>query len=372
MVSLAGFDSFGSFMRGKAAAQSEQDRERQLQRDEEDRAFQQSERQYQTQRRGVLDERADTTWGQQQEDRVEDRDWQKYVRGAQKQDRAFQLERRPIETQQRDQLHNLNVRGAQQGMNIRAAQEGRAAARDQMQMQMAELQLDDANLKREHRDFAAKIGAPARRFAITGDTKEISAVFREVAGGEGELVKKDDGTYAIATPEGETPIGTRDDVMNVLATFAQSPEAYLNLRYQAATGGVRNGGKLPASVQEIEYIAKRMPRLEGESDQDHFMRAAEFVKRTGVRDPEVEFRSTMLKIMDAQRAETGRADRDAAVEEARYIMGQKLSPSRPGGGQARSAGQTQDDPIDVTTLASKPPPGTWVKLPNGNVMQIPN
>ena len=372
MPSLAGFDSFGSFMRGKGAAQAEQDRVRQLQRDEEDRAYQQAERQYQTQRRGVLDQRVDTTWDQQQDDRVEDRGWQQYMRGAQKEDRAYQLERRPIEAQQKDDAHALNMRNVQQSMGIRASQEGRSAALDQMRMQMAELGLDDAKLQRDQRNFAAKIGGPARRFAMTGDTKDISAAFREVTGGEGELVRKDDGSYAISSPEGETPIGTRDDVMRVLSTFSQSPEAYLNLQYQIATGAGRAGSAQPANVREIEYIAERMPRLEGESDQDHFMRAAEFVKRTGVRDPEVEFRSLMLKIMEGQRAATGKVDRDAALEEARYIMGQKLSPRQQGGGERRATGRTQDDPIDVSTLSSRPPPGTWVRLPDGNVAQVPN
>lgn len=386
MPSLAGFDSFGSFMRGMESGQAQQDRQRKIQQEAEDRAYQQSERDYQAKQRAQLDPLRARLLGSQVTDAENRTQW-----GAEDRPYLFQslqdraagagIDRKlkeheyanlPEKERRQREVHDLNVQNTRQAMNVRAAQEGRLAALDQMRMQMAELGLDDARLQRDQRDFAAKIGDPARRFALTGDTKGISAAFREVTGGEGELVRKDDGSYAISSPEGETPIGTRNDVIRVLSTFSQSPEAYLNLQYQIATGAGRAGSAQPANVREIEYIAERMPRLEGESDQDHFMRAAEFVKRTGVRDPEVEFRSLMLKIMEGQRAETGKVDRDAALEEARYIMGQKLSPRQQGGGERRATGRTQDDPIEVSTLSSRPPPGTWVRLPDGNVAQVPN
>ncbi|NID14958.1 hypothetical protein [Luteibacter yeojuensis] len=36
-----------------------------------------------------------------------------------------------------------------------------------------------------------------------------------------------------------------------------------------------------------------------------------------------------------------------------------------------AAGSSQDNPLDATSTATQPPPGTWVRLPSGRVMQIP-
>lgn len=38
---------------------------------------------------------------------------------------------------------------------------------------------------------------------------------------------------------------------------------------------------------------------------------------------------------------------------------------------AAAPGSSQDNPIDATSTPTQPPPGTWVRLPSGRVMQIP-
>lgn len=367
MASLAGFDSFGSFMRGMGAGQAQQDRARQFQREEEDRAYQQGEREYQQQRRGVIDQRQDTTWDQSQADRVEDRDWQRYMRGAQREDRDYTLQRRPIEAQQKDAAHDLNMQSTRQAMGIRGAQAQRSAQADSIKLQMAELGLDEAQLVRQHREFAAKIGGPARRFAMTGDTRELSAVWREAVGGDGELVQKQDGTYVIASPtQGEQPIGSRDDVITALSTFSQSPEAYLTLQHQLATGIGQRGQRAPAAVETLEYYARRMPQRQGESDEDYFARVSGAANQAKSRPEQERFEALMQRIMSTQEV----PDPQAAAVQAREIMNTPFRDRMPATSGQR--GQSQDNPVDAQSLSSRPPPGTWVRLPSGAVMQVPN
>lgn len=55
-------------------------------------------------------------------------------------------------------------------------------------------------------------------------------------------------------------------------------------------------------------------------------------------------------------------------------FGMPALPSPDGGGAPAAGGapgSSQSNPLDAASTATQPPPGTWVRLPSGKVMQIP-
>lgn len=336
---------FGNFMQGYEGArrQHAEDENRRFLRD--DRQYQQAEREYQTERRGVVDERQDLTFEQGQQDRTRTlaRDEQEYplrlqslrqgVEGAGYglQVAKHQATRLPTEARQADELHGVRMAGARQ-QNAAAS----------VQQKLAEMNLSEAELAREHRDFVRTIGAPARRFAITGDPKPLSDAWRSVTGGEGELVRLEDGRYAIETPGAEPQVlGGREQVMNVLSTFSQQPEAYLDLQYQRAFGQ-NQAGRLPAAIQEAEYVRGMLPREEGESDQQHGLRSWMTANLKSATAPQEFYAQTLRELMSEQDPMTGkRPDFEEAkrfAEEMTREYTNQLTGSRRG--QGRGAAET--------------------------------
>ncbi len=368
-------NTFGNFMRGFEGA-------RQQRRQDEEDAWRRQEREYLTGRRSVTDGREDTTWDQGQQDRQRtlSRDDQEYplrFRSLEQgvalgdlglQADRFRVERQPVEAQQSDALFAENIAGQRQMRGIRGAQEGRANAAHRIQMEMAELGLDDARLQAEHRQFVQTIGGPARRFALTGDPAPLSEAWRSVTGGDGNLVRQQDGSYAAVSANGEaTPLGSREDVINALSMFAERPEAFLELRYQQQFGAGRQGGRQPAAIQEAEYIRSVLPRQEGESERDHAMRALDYRNRARTKPPEQEFREIMGRIIEQQSAMGGQADVEAAAAQARAIMSQSL---RERTDPVAQQGPSRDGGSPPMPGAQRAPDGNWYVQQNGQWYRV--
>lgn len=323
--------TFSNFMRGYEGA-------RRQRFEDEDRQFQRAEREYMQGRRGVLDQRQDVGWEQGQEDRSRmlERDAQEYPlrlrsleQGVESGDlglesQRFQVGRQPIEARYRDEAHTESMAGQRQGRGIRASQEARAQAQHRIQMEMAELGLDEAKLQREHQEFVRTIGGPARRFMMTGDPKPISEAWRQAIGGDGELVQQKDGSYAAIAPNGEVmkSFGSREDVIDTLSMFASQPEAFLELRYQQATGQGRGGQRQPAAIQEAQFVAEILPRRQGESEREHMLRAYEITKLRNMERPEAARQRIAMELVRDASAMPGRQlDRDTIARQVDEIMG---------------------------------------------------
>lgn len=372
---------FGSFMRGFEGARS------QRRQDEED-VYLRGERQYQAGRRGVMDEREDLGWTQGQEDRSRtlERDAQEYpirfrslVREDERGDiglRAdrFALDRQPVLARQADETHAENITSAKQMRSLRASQEGRASRAASIQNRLAEMQLSEAELAEQHRDFVRTIGAPARRFALTGDPAPLSQAWREVTDGDGELVQLEDGSYAAISPTtGEQKLGTRDEVLRALSMFATQPEAFLELRYQQAYG--KNTSEQPAAVQEAEYVRGILPKEEGETDQAHALRAWMTSNLRQAKAPQEFYAETLKSLLenrdpmaDAEKQkadfEDAKATADQLTEE--YIL--RLSSGGGARGGLGSAMRQRDagvDPQYENPQGDQPPSPGAVRAPDG-------
>ncbi len=369
--------TFSNFVYGlnNARQQHRQDREDEWLR---------REREFQRQRQVEQDGRT-----QQEHDwKVEDRPEQARqlgLRGAildqnwQAGDQTLQLnrhkiERLPIEAQQADELHGLNIQNTRQAMGVRASQEARANAQHRIRMELDQLGLDEERLAAEHRQFASAIASGARRFMMNGDTKELSQAWRTAMGseGSGELVKTGANRYVLVDPDtgDEQEIGSRDDVFNVLSTFMQRPEAFLELRYQQQFGGGQTG-KQPSAVQQSEYVRRNLPRQEGESDQQHALRAWMVSQQAKAKSPSAVYQEVLAArlhdgMKDNEVAEVDASARRIAELYAQHLQHGGQAPAEPrSGGSARIAQpQTQ---AEFDTL----PSGTQFQAPDGSVRVKP-
>ena len=72
---------------------------------------------------------------------------------------------------------------------------------------------------------------------------------------------------------------------------------------------------------------------------------------------------------------TGTDLRDAIITQFRSTVDSVAGPKPTTGlmnpGNSMSPGSGPNNPIDVTTISSPPPPGTWVRLPDGRIEQMP-
>lgn len=322
---------FGNFMRGYEGAR------RQLSEDEERRYLAQ-ERQYQQERRGVLDERDDVVWDQGQEDRARglERDAAEYPlrfrsleQGVESgdlglQSARFAVGRQPIEAQQADELHGLNVQGAQQGMRMRASAEGRAAEMHRIQREMADLGLDEARLQAQYTQFRNQLGPAARQFVMRNDPKAIEDFWNSTLGAENpiRIIQAEDGTYLSQPAAGgePQPIGTREDVIRMVDAFSRSPTAYLDTLH-GLTMGARGGRGTPAAIQEAEYVAQLLPEVPGESPRDRMLRAYEISKYRGMERPEDARRKIAAEVARGMAAMGGQIDGAALRAQVDEIMG---------------------------------------------------
>jgi hypothetical protein len=330
---------FGSFMRGYEGARGQL-------RDDEEQRYLRGEREYQGERRGVLDQRQDVGWEQGQEDRARDlgRDEREYplrfqaleqgveAGGLGLEQARFQVARQPIEAQQGDEAHALNIRSAQQGMNLRGAAEGRAQAQHRIQMEMAELGLDEARLQAEYTQFRNQLAPAARQFVMRNDPKAIEDFWNSTLGKDNpiQIIQAEDGSYA-SQPVGGGPaqkIGSREDVLRMVDAFSRSPTAYLDTLHGLTFGGGRGGrggGAPPAAIQEAEYVASLLPALPGESAQDRMLRAYEISKYKGMERPEDARRRIAAEVAKGMTqpdmtGQPGRIDPDALAEQVNAIM----------------------------------------------------
>jgi len=156
-----------------------------------------------------------------------------------------------------------------------------------------------------------------------------------------------------------------------------------------ATGAT---GQQPAVLQEVDQVFARMMQMNPNADDAAvWMEAYNQVKtknRTSPEQARAEFyRSTLSKMLanvgpgrnqaEQQAAAESAAERMTEAFSAKYLGGAAAQPAQPGqmGIQPRqaptsgAAGSSQDNPADATSFSAKPPSGTWVRLPDGRVVQ---
>lgn len=384
---------FGNFMRGYEGAR------RQLTEDEERRYLAQ-ERAYHGERRGVIDQREDLGWEQGQEDRARglERDAQEYPlrfrsleQGVESgdlglQSARFAVGRQPIEAQQADELHGLNVQGAQQGMRMRASAEGRAAEMHRIQREMAELGLDEAQLQAQYTQFRNQLGPAARQFVMRNDPKAIEDFWNSTLGAENpiRIVQSEDGTYASVPAAGgePQPIGTREDVLRMVDAFSRSPTAYLDTLHGLTVGGLGGGRGTPAAIQEAEYVASLLPELPGESPRDRMLRAYEISKYRGMERPEDARRKIASEIAQSMTTMTGQIDPAALRERVDQIMGAVYGDQQTAGLGAAMRGQSgapqqpsapqqaQPDGAPPVQGARQAPDGNWYVQQDGRWYRV--
>lgn len=331
---------FGNFMRGYEGARGQL-------RDDEEQRYLRGERAYHGERRGVLDQRQDVGWEQGQEDRSREltRDQEEYPlrrraleQGVESGDlglRAarFNVDRQPVQAQQEDARFAEDIAGSRQMRGMRGAAEGRAQQQHRIQMEMAELGLDEARLQAEYTQFRNQLAPAARQFVMRNDPKAIEDFWNSTLGRDNpiQIIQAEDGTYLSQPAAGgePQPIGTREDVLRMVDAFSRSPTAYLDTLHGLTFGGGRGqGGRAaPAAIQEAEYVASLLPALPGESQQDRMLRAYEISKYKGMERPEDARRRIAAEVAkgmtqpNAMTGQPGRIDQAALAEQVDAIMG---------------------------------------------------
>lgn len=273
---------FQSMLYGMNQARAEQ---RQRREDE----FVEGERAYQQQRRGVTDQREDTSWQDSREDRAYELGVQRPLQTesaqlgvqsqrfavgrqpveAQQQDAKFQqgmeagalsnqaarfsVARMPVEARQQDARFGMEMQGAQQGIVARQLQIGSAQRAAQIEEAQQPDRLNQIQIERAQRqalDEVAKNGQQFFQLASTGNKQKaadlMNAVFAKAMNdpdGDAGLRVNQEGKYFMVGPDGN-PVAMLGDENGVLQyayqfasdynTFAQSWQGIQAARAQAA------------------------------------------------------------------------------------------------------------------------------------------
>jgi hypothetical protein len=404
------------------------------------------ERQYQQQRRGVTDQREDTSWQDSREDRQYEVGVQRPLQTesaqlgvqsqrfavgrqpveAQQQDAQFQqgmeagalsnqaarfsVGRMPIEARQQDARFGVDMQSAQQGIVGRQLQLGSARRAAQIEEAQQPGKLDEIRLERERKAAMDELGRVGQRFMLTGQQGKkqdaaqlINQTWAKATGdtdGDAGVRVNEQGQYYLEGPDGRPlmMLGDEDQVMQYAftflsdpTTFAQSRQATYAARAQAqakegearasnpqrftetvqrpdgsialldrATGqatsvrdeggqplrGAVDGrsGQMPARLQEVEAIYSRLRPLEGESEDDRYLRAySQVTSRAGL-DPDqaaADFYETVMRGLlkpdltgrvTPEGAQAAQQQAAALTEDfrQRFLSGRSASGLRPG------------------------------------------
>lgn len=324
---------FQSFLYGNNAA-IQQGRQR---RDDE---YLEGERAYQGQRRSVMDERQDVGWDQSQEDRTrilerdaEDRPLQRRAleQGVEGGDISLQrtrfaAERDPVLADQQDNIHLESLMGARQQRHQSADQFNYNKAQRPQQERALEQQLSMGDIQLE----AQKIGLDVQQIEM--ERRKIFEQYQEskagikragMRGRHDEVIAMLNGLYAQvddgvddagirATPDGKyflvdetgqpkQEIGGIDQVLQFADAYLTNPNVFAQATVQnlQRTGG-RGGANMPAKLQEVERVMANLPVIDGESEQDRWMRAYAEANKSKAVDPTqavAKFYETTLRAM---------------------------------------------------------------------------
>lgn len=352
---------FKAFMQGKELSRSQR-------RQDADDEWTQDERQFQRGRQETGDERAAEVHSWDVEDRPEVA-LQLGLRGDALDQNVklgrLHLDRAPTVFDQQDAQHELSMQQGRLGMNAtrqsmahQGAAEGRAQQQHSNRMMLDKLRMDEATLQAEHNKFAHQIAGPVRRFMMTGETKGLGEAWRKAMGSDsqGELVKVGDDHYALMDPATgqQQDLGSRENVVNVMSSFMQRPDAYLALRHEQKFGGGQ-GAKQPAAVQEAEYVARLLPAMAGETDQQRRLRAYQMTQYKNMGRPEEVRAKIATEMVQGMSLNTpsGRVDPDELRQRVDMIM-QTIYSDPAGRGPGMGAAM-QQGPGDDTALLAPPP-----------------
>lgn len=220
---------FESFLRGGQAARQERD-------DQTNREYLASERNYQQQRRGVLDTREDTTYGQTQEDRTrnlaehgEDRAYTIGVQRPAETERllrdnrkgAFEEARAPIKAKQEDQKFAFQM-----------DKEKREARLDGLRMELAQYGLDDKRREEQRRVAMDSLKPAIAAYSRTRDPRVFAEwANRTVAQTDPIQIEQDDkGNWFMQSKSGNRQdLGSADNVVQVAMQLTH-PDVFLEFQ----------------------------------------------------------------------------------------------------------------------------------------------
>jgi hypothetical protein len=224
---------FGGYLSGLEAAR------RHRQQDAES-AYLANERVYQQQRRGIVDERADTVYEQGQEDRTG-----RLAREAEDRNRLVSVER-----PRADRIADMTEREAQR-------KEARAPVREQqedqkflweldkhergkresaLRMQAEQYGLDEKRVAAEARAAAAAFRPVLADYARTGDPRVVAEWANQTVAKDDPITidQNEDGTWFFKSESGQPQtLGTADDVIRV-ARMMTNPDVYLEMQASQA------------------------------------------------------------------------------------------------------------------------------------------
>lgn len=306
---------FQSMLYGMNQARAEQ---RQRREDE----FVEGERAYQQQRRGVTDQREDTSWQDSREDRAYEVGVQRPLQTesaqlgvqsqrfavgrqpveAQQQDAKFQqgmeagalsnqaarfgVARMPVEARQQDARFGMEMQGAQQGIVARQLQIGSAQRAAQIEAAQQPDKLDEIRLERERRGAMDALAKAGQQFVLTGmqgDKQRAAQIINQTwaqatddPDGDAGVRVNEQGKYYLEGPDGRPVLmlGDEDQVMQYAfqflsdpATFAQSRQATYAARSAAqakeAEARATNPQRFVETMQQPDGTVAMVDRVTG-------------------------------------------------------------------------------------------------------------
>jgi hypothetical protein len=224
---------FGGYLSGLDAA-------RRHRQQDVDAAYAAEERAYRQQRRGVVDEREDLSFGQGQEDRAT-----RLARETEDRQRLVDVER-PRADRMADMTERVAARKEarmpveeareDQKFLWQQSREGRDARADALRMQLAEYGLDEKRVEADARRAAAAFRPVLADYARTGDPRVVAEWANQTVAKDDPITidQNEDGTWFFKSESGQPQtLGTADDVIRV-ARMMTNPDVYLEMQASQA------------------------------------------------------------------------------------------------------------------------------------------
>lgn len=263
-------------------------------------------------RRRILQEREAMQFDQTQQDRshmlerrpiIEGREDAQAARQAELGDLSigaarFKQSRMPLEAEQDDAKHALGMRQGEEGIaNLRtsraATSQSMSHARERQGRERKQWEREDVLLAID--DTRRTIAPAFIRGAQTGDWSALQEEWNASPLGEGSPVdsiqQMQDGRVQVVvggkpvfagTPmEFEGFVSKAIDPTAALTEMQKRRSGQENLRAGLGSGGTGRGATDPAVIKETEQVFRRLAPIEGESDDERWMRAYEQVNERG-------------------------------------------------------------------------------------------
>lgn len=275
-----------------------------------DDAYLKGEREYQQQRRSVMDGREDQAWQDSREDRAYEVGVQRPLQTesaqlgvqsqrfavgrqpveAQQQDAQFQqgmeagalsnqaarfsLARMPIEARQQDARFGMEMQGAQQGIVARQLQIGSAQRAAQIEAAQQPDKLDEIRLERERKGAMDALAKAGQQFVLTGmqgDKQRAAQIINQTwaqatddPDGDAGVRVNEQGKYYLEGPDGRPVLmlGDEDQVMQYAFQFLSDPVTFAQSRqatYAARAAAQASEAEARATNPQRFTVSMRQP-----------------------------------------------------------------------------------------------------------------